>query len=401
MYANVNVLLLDEVVTRTSGMLADAFRREVLYQPLGLRSTCARPHDGIVSDGLAEPYVSDGSGGWQRATDLLGIAADQLTTTLADLTRWLLALRHGSIGNVQVTRAMVERVRLTDGRPVHYGLGLAVRRYRGATVLCHTGSQPGYKAHIAYIPALDFGLVVLSNREDTRPAALAAAIMEDAIGNEFAATHPAERARARLSAAGFTAAQESALAGDYVDLQSGEWISISIEDGIVRGETLGDPFFVYPEAGGVFRDGDDYRATVPVELRLEFGSEPGGVRGRLNLGGQDITLLKHRRPRYEASRLRGFTGRYESVEMDSRHSIWLEDDRLVIAYGLGLDRGRTFPMEPIAPDTFLVKPGGPGIAYRHVFRFERDPTDTVMAAVVTMERLKRVRLTRTDQAGAP
>jgi hypothetical protein len=58
-------------------------------------------------------------------------------------------------------------------------------------------------------------------------------------------------------------------------------------------------------------------------------------------------------------------------------------------------------MKPIAPDVFLVEPTGPGIAYRHIFRFERDGAGAVVAAVVTMERLKGVRLDRTARpAGA-
>src|SRR5688572_29038866 len=59
MYANVNVLLLDELVARVSGMSSDAFRRAVLYEPLGLVDTAARPHDGLVGPALAEPYVPD------------------------------------------------------------------------------------------------------------------------------------------------------------------------------------------------------------------------------------------------------------------------------------------------------------------------------------------------------
>ena len=47
---------------------------------------------------LAEPYVPDGAGGWSRATNLLGIAADTLTTSPEDLTRWVLALRTGAVG---------------------------------------------------------------------------------------------------------------------------------------------------------------------------------------------------------------------------------------------------------------------------------------------------------------
>ena len=95
MYANVNALLLDELVARASGMPAEAFRRAVLYEPLGLVDTAARPHEGLVVPDLAEPYVPDGAGGWSRATDLLGIAADTLTTSPEDLTRWVLALRVG------------------------------------------------------------------------------------------------------------------------------------------------------------------------------------------------------------------------------------------------------------------------------------------------------------------
>jgi len=52
-------------------------------------------------------------------------------------------------------------------------------------------------------------------------------------------------------------------------------------------------------------------------------------------------------------------------------------------------------MEPLTGDAFLVRPTAPGIAYRHMFRFERDPAGQVASAVVTMERLKNVRLART------
>jgi D-aminopeptidase len=125
MYGNVNMLLLDELVARVSGMPTQAFCRTALYERLDLVHTAARPHEGVVVPELAEPYVPDGAGGWTRATHLLGIAADTLTTTPEDLTRWVLALRAGAIGGIPVTAAMAERTRLRDGTPVHYGLGLA------------------------------------------------------------------------------------------------------------------------------------------------------------------------------------------------------------------------------------------------------------------------------------
>jgi CubicO group peptidase (beta-lactamase class C family) len=394
MYANVNALLLDELIARVSGTPADTFRRAALYEPLGLTTTLARPHEGVVVPGLAEPYVPDGGGGWSRASYLLGIAADTLTTNLGDLTRWLLALRTGTIDGVDVTAAMRERTRLQDGTLVYYGLGLAVRRYRGLTVLCHTGSQPGYKAHLAYVPERDLGVVILSNRDDSRPTALAASIMAELIGDEFPQPHPADDGGRRSGEAALTAGQIAAVEGSYVDPETGEWMALTVEDGILHGETLGDPVFLYPGAGGVFRDGDDYRATMPAELRLVFGPSVHDVTGRMSLGGQRIALRKYGVPSYAADALRAFTGRYESREIASQHSICVQDGRLSIEYGLGGTRGLRFSMEPVAPDIFLVRPTAPGVAYRHVFRFERDADGAVVSAVVTMERLKGVRLWR-------
>ena len=393
MYANVNVLLLDELIARVSGMPADTFRRASLYVPLGLTATMARPHEGIAVPALAEPYVPDGRGGWSRPGDLLGIAADTLTTNLGDLTRWLLALRTGTVNGVDVTTAMADRARLRDGTLIYYGLGLAVRRYRGLTVLCHTGSQPGYKAHLAYVAARDLGVVILSNREDTRPASLAASIMAEVIGDDFPEPHPADGA-GRRSGEATPAGQIPAVEGSYIDLETGEWAAFTVEDGVLRAETLGDPVFLYAEGGGVFRDGDDYRATVPAELRAELSPRVGDVTCRMNLGGQRIALRKCSAPSYAVDDLGAFSGRYEGPEIASRHSIRVQDGALSVEYGLGADRALSFGMEPIAPDIFLVRPTAPGIAYRHVFRFERDADSAVVSAVVTMERLKGVRLRR-------
>jgi hypothetical protein len=65
----------------------------------------------------------------------------------------------------------------------------------------------------------------------------------------------------------------------------------------------------------------------------------------------------------------------------------------VPAYPSTSDDGPT-GLRPIAPDVFLARPSAPGVAHRHVFRFERDEAGRVVAALVTVERLKGVRLPR-------
>ena len=60
--------------------------------------------------------------------------------------------------------------------------------------------------------------------------------------------------------------------------------------------------------------------------------------------------------------LTAFAGTYENSDVGSRHTVRVEGRDLVIDYGLGIDRGRTFVMEPIATDAFLVRPTAPGAA---------------------------------------
>jgi len=399
-YANSTWLLLEQILQRASGEPAEVLRRRLVYAPVGLEATHARPHEGIAVPRLAEPYARVG-GGWQRTADLLGIAADPITTTIDDLARWILALRGSVIGGVRVTAAMSERARLRDGRPVHYGLGLAVRRYRGLTVLCHSGSQPGYKAHVAYIAARDLGLAILSNREDTVPTGIAVAVMDAVLGGDFPAPHPRTQAAERLAHSPMASLDPAIVAGTYVDASAGEWMELSIRNGALTAETLGDPITAYADQDGVFRDGDDYAATAPVQLSLRVAGSTGAMACDVDLGGRRWRGIRQpeRNPLHAVAG-QGFVGRYESASMASRHDIAAGRDGLIVHYGRDGDHGLgeagvlPFPMAAIAPDVFLVRPTAPGVAHRHVFVFERDPGGRVVAARVTMERLKAVRLPR-------
>ena len=46
-----------------------------------------------------------------------------------------------------------------------YALGFAVRDYRGHQMVTHTGSLPGYVSRLTLLPALDLGVMVLTNAE--------------------------------------------------------------------------------------------------------------------------------------------------------------------------------------------------------------------------------------------
>jgi CubicO group peptidase (beta-lactamase class C family) len=392
LYCNAGFVLLGDILRRVTGQDIDAFRRVEIYDKLGLTATAARSHDGIVLPNLAEGYVRDGtsgkSGPWCRATEILGISGDTLTSSLADMTLWLGALRAGRIGQIAVTEAMATRCTLANGRPIHYGLGLAIRRYRGLTLLCHSGTQPGYKAHITYTPERDVGVVVLANREDLQPSALALAALEAVLEGEFRTSFPAAALPPGGNSWDWTAR-------DYVDPHTGEWMRLSAEDGVLRGETLGDPFRLYPQPDGTFRDSDDYVATVPVALRPEWDGPGAPEICHVDLGGQACRFVRAEAPTLTADDLAQYTGIYRNAEIGSRHRIRAAPEGgLTIEYGPPFERVMRFPLQPIHQDIFLARPTAPGVSHRHIFRFQRDKSGRVTSAIVTMERLKGVRLAR-------
>jgi len=385
MYANVNFVLLEEILRRLAGD-TDALRSEAIYRPLGLAATADRPHEGIVLPGLASPYVADGAGGWVRATDLLGISGDTLTTSLEDMSRWIVAVGRGWVGDLDL-RPMAEPAILESGRSIHYGLGLCIRPHRGLTVLGHTGSQPGYKTHVAYVRERDIGVVILSNREDTRTSGLAADILESTLGDDdFPKPHPARTARSSPRRA-------EDLSGTYVEGRTGEWMHASLgANGVLSCETLGDSLWLYEQAPGIFQHDEDYRCDTPAEAVFAFDGE--AVSCRLYRGGHVCLMVKQPPIACSPEQLALFAGVYEGETIASRHTVALADDGLAIRYGLGFDRGQVFSMEPVAPDVFLVRPTAPGVAHKHIFRFVRNETGGIAGMQATLDRLKGVMLRR-------
>src|SRR5262249_12429656 len=153
---------------------------------------------------------------------------------------------------------------------------------------------------------------ILLNREDTHPAALARTLMSAIVGDEFPEPDPAGDPGRGSKAPALAPEQISAGGGSYIDPRTGGWVGLTLQDNLLCAETLGDPMFLYPEGGGFFRDGDDYRASVPAELRFAFGSSPDDITCQLNLGGQRMALRKCSAPSYTRRELSVFTGRYQN-----------------------------------------------------------------------------------------
>lgn len=192
--------------------------------------------------------------GWRRGRYGLHLSASGGWAGSAhDLVTWLQALLAGRAPLEGILPRLARRRPLADGRPTAYGLGLA-RQVLGAHLLVgHGGSLPGFRSYFLLDPETCAGVVVVCNREDAEPSALALKLFATLYGETLA-----EPARGILPRGLF------AMPGTpfWIEHEAGSFTWLGASD------TL------YPDGeGGVV----NRSAHMPVRLRFEDGAIEGEI----------------------------------------------------------------------------------------------------------------------------
>src|SRR5712691_10069991 len=188
-YDNILYIVAGEVVAAVGGTTWEAFVRDRLLRPLGMKDSVATasalppgadlaaPHARV--DGTIRPVPSD-------AADNLA-AAGGIHASARDMARWVLALLEADhpSGRAATTRVLApalvqemwtphtlmpivdppDALAALKPRFLSYGLGLSVRDYRGRKLLTHTGGLAGMVSRVTLVPEEGLGIVVLTNQE--------------------------------------------------------------------------------------------------------------------------------------------------------------------------------------------------------------------------------------------
>ena len=164
LYSNSNFVLAMLVVERVSGQSLEAFTRDALFLPAGMKNTGWRTDFTRIVPGRAQAYEPNGAGGWRLDMpfeNVIGHAG--LLTTAGDLLAWNRAQSHPPAAFAAWVPMMTEEGRLNDGKPAGYALGLSVGPVNGDRAISHTGSTAGYRGFIGRFPDQDLSLVTLCN----------------------------------------------------------------------------------------------------------------------------------------------------------------------------------------------------------------------------------------------
>jgi CubicO group peptidase (beta-lactamase class C family) len=187
-YSNSGYVVLGLVVAKVSGHSYAEFLHSRIFAPLLMNDTIvylkaknnvtnrAFGHDGLKETDQSPTSATLGDGG--------------IYSNVEDLAKWDEALQNHSLLSAEEMAPALVPAKLADGsptlwpttpnddnlhpgQPVSYGFGWFLDPYKGRARMWHTGSTSGFRTVIQRFTADDLTIIVLANRTDLDPEALA------------------------------------------------------------------------------------------------------------------------------------------------------------------------------------------------------------------------------------
>jgi len=179
-YSNTGYVLLALIVEHVTGLRFDAFLRQNIFEPAGMRHT-------VVYSLLEDRRVPSLATGYRRDPDAglvpepdpeagprihgLTYGDDEIVTTADDLLAFDRALRSGKLLRPETLRGALVPPALKGGGVSDYALGFRVFVEGGLRYATHGGSTAGFLAYLKFsTPGNDNTVIVLTNVRSSRAA---------------------------------------------------------------------------------------------------------------------------------------------------------------------------------------------------------------------------------------
>jgi CubicO group peptidase (beta-lactamase class C family) len=192
-YSNTNYVIAGEIVEKLSGKSVFDFLAERVFRPLGMKS--------VWNSDETKLTTADATAYYRNALGTLRVApkegrgwmfaAGELAMTAEDLARWDISILRQSLMKPESYREFATEVKLKDGKPTHYALGVEVTEMHGHRVLEHSGEVSGFISDNAVLPDDNAAIVVLTNLDASGAASRITQLLTPLVGG-FAANSPAE-----------------------------------------------------------------------------------------------------------------------------------------------------------------------------------------------------------------
>lgn len=184
-YSNSGYCVLAVIVQKISGLPFAEFIHRRIFAPLGMTGTLAHQYGKDHVPQRAYGYTDD-AGVWletDQSPTSATLGDGGVYSNVLDLAKWDKALRNYTLLSAAEMKPAITPVRLPlaaaqwpkgpDGAPVEYGFGWFLNPYQGHPRMWHYGSSIGFHTAIERFTRADLTVIVLANRTDLDPGALA------------------------------------------------------------------------------------------------------------------------------------------------------------------------------------------------------------------------------------
>jgi CubicO group peptidase (beta-lactamase class C family) len=184
-YSNSGFVVLATIVKKKSGNTFGEFLRERIFAPLKMSHTLAYEYGKNTVAERAYGYTND-AGVWletDQSPTSATLGDGGIYTSVEDLTKWDDALRDHTLLSAEEMQPAITPVSLPpgsqkvrnseDGNISEYGFGWYLDPYKGRKRMWHSGSSMGFRTVIDRFTDENLTIIVLCNRVDLDPNALA------------------------------------------------------------------------------------------------------------------------------------------------------------------------------------------------------------------------------------
>lgn len=191
-YSNSGYVALGLVVAKVSGEPFQDFLRDRIFVPLRMNNTLAYVKGTNEVPDRAYGHSKEGNRFVQtdQSSTSATLGDGGVYSNIDDLTKWDDALAHHTLLSADEMEPALTAVKLPDGstptwssdpgdsdplagKPVLYGFGWFLDDYRGTKRMWHYGETTGFRTAIERFPGKNLTIVILCNRSDLDPGALA------------------------------------------------------------------------------------------------------------------------------------------------------------------------------------------------------------------------------------
>jgi CubicO group peptidase (beta-lactamase class C family) len=182
-YSNIMFTVASHLVETVSGIPYPKYLRQKLWEPLGMTNTFHDLQDieaHNAMDRLATGYQWNEKKEEHVAVPAYaqpeGQGAGSIFSSAGDYAKWIRAMiKHSAPLSEAAHKELIlprsimpieEKFDIPFGSLPLYALGLVREMYRGRTLISHSGSVPGFKSTVCFMPDFDWGFVTFGNGED-------------------------------------------------------------------------------------------------------------------------------------------------------------------------------------------------------------------------------------------